>query len=146
MFKKILYPTDFSDVAQEAVRYIDQLRDRDRQEVFIIHAIDSRILDLLVYNPMVSMEMERNLREDAQRSMDPLRIHFEEIGFLVSLGIEVGIPASVILRAEEREDASITVMGSHGKSNVREMILGSVSEEVVRSSRKPVLIVKRASR
>lgn len=146
MFRKILYPTDFSEVAQEAIRYIDELRDGDRQGVFILHAIDSRVLDLLAYNPIISMEMERNLREEAQRSMDQLRAHFEESGFLVKTGIEVGIPASVILRTEEMEDASIIVMGSHGKSNVREMILGSVSEEVVRSSRKPVLIVKRPSR
>ncbi len=146
MFKKILYPTDFSDVAQEAIKYIDQLRDGARQWVFILHAIDSRVLDLLIYNPIISMEIEKNLREDAQSSMDSLRVHFEETGFEVETSIEVGIPASVILRTEEAEDVSIIAMGSHGKSNVREMILGSVSEEVIHSSRKPVLIVKRPSR
>lgn len=146
MFRKILYPTDFSDVAQEAVKYIDQLRDEARQVVFILHAIDSRVLDLLIYNPIISMEIERNLREDAQNSMSSIKAHFEETGFEVRTNIEVGIPASVILRTEKAQDVSIIVMGSHGKSNVSEIILGSVSEEVIRSSLKPVLIVKRPSR
>lgn len=146
MFKKILYPTDFSDVAQEAVRYIDQLKGDAPQGVFILHALDSRVLDLLVYNPVISMEIEKNIREDAQDSLRSLKTHFEETGFEVKTSIEVGIPASVILQTEEREDVSIIVIGSHGKSNVREILLGSVSEEVVRSSRKPVLVVKRPSR
>lgn len=145
MFRKILYPTDFSDVAREAIRYIDQLRNSGHQEVLILHAIDSRMLDLLIYNPIISMEIERNLREEAKEAMGSIKTHLEEVGFSVKTSIEIGIPADVILRAEEQEGSSIIVLGSHGKSNVREMLLGSVSEQVVHSSRKPVLIVKRQS-
>jgi nucleotide-binding universal stress UspA family protein len=47
------------------------------------------------------------------------------------------------LRVEDEEDVSAIVIGSHGKSNIKEMLLGSVSETVIRKSKKPVLVVKR---
>ena len=50
----------------------------------------------------------------------------------------------MILRVDEtEEDISLIVIGSHGKSNVKEMLLGSVSEKVIRKSKRPVLVVKR---
>jgi nucleotide-binding universal stress UspA family protein len=44
---------------------------------------------------------------------------------------------------EDEEDVSIIVIGSHGRSNIEEIFLGSVSENVMRKSKSPVLIVKR---
>jgi nucleotide-binding universal stress UspA family protein len=47
------------------------------------------------------------------------------------------------LRVEEGEGVSAIVIGSHGKTNLEEMLLGSVSEKAIRQSRKPVLVIKR---
>jgi len=44
---------------------------------------------------------------------------------------------------EDEEDVSAIVIGSHGKSNIKEMFLGSVSENAIRYCKKPVLVVKR---
>lgn len=143
MFKKILYPTDFSEIAQVVIKYIEQLKSAGAQEVLVLHVIDSRSFDLLAYNPSVSMEFEKNLREDAQGKMDAVKSLLEDMGFEVKTRIELGTPSRVILKAEEQEDLSLIVIGSHGKSNIREMLLGSVSEEVIRSAQKPVLVVKR---
>jgi nucleotide-binding universal stress UspA family protein len=43
---------------------------------------------------------------------------------------------------EKEEDVTLIVIVSHGTSNVKEMLLGSVSEKVIRKAEKPVLIVK----
>jgi nucleotide-binding universal stress UspA family protein len=43
----------------------------------------------------------------------------------------------------EEENPSVIVIGSHGKSNLEEMLLGSVSEKVVRKAKHPVLVIKR---
>ena len=64
-------------------------------------------------------------------------------GYKTILRIEKGIPFKEILRVEKEEDVSLIVIGSHGTSNVKEMLLGSVSEKVVRKAEKPVLVVKR---
>jgi len=61
----------------------------------------------------------------------------------VKIRIETGVPLKEILKVEEEEKVSAIVIGSHGKTNIREMFLGSVSEKVIRKSKNPVLIVKR---
>jgi nucleotide-binding universal stress UspA family protein len=143
MFEKVLYPTDFSDVAQKALTYIDQLKPAGVKKVVIVHIIDSRTLDLLVYAPTHYMTIEKDLRDDAENKMALVRKHLEKSGFEVSVRIELGTPADKILQLEKQEDVSVIVLGSHGKSNLKEMFLGSVSESVIRSALKPVLVVKR---
>ena len=67
----------------------------------------------------------------------------KESGFDVKVRIERRIPLREILRVEEEEGVSVITIGSHGKTNIEEMLLGSVSEKVIRRSQKPVLVVKR---
>ena len=66
-----------------------------------------------------------------------------DAGIGTRIRIEQGLPLREILRVEDEEDISIIVIGSHGRSNIEEMFLGSVSENVMRKSKSPVLIVKR---
>ena len=143
MFETILNPTDYTDVAQKALGYIDQLKSAGTKKVIIVHIIDSRTMDLLVYAPTSYMAIEKDLREEAESKIELIRKHLEERGFSVSVRIEVGIPSNKILMLEEEENVSLIVLGSHGKSNLKEMFLGSVSESVIRAARKPVLVVKR---
>jgi nucleotide-binding universal stress UspA family protein len=67
----------------------------------------------------------------------------KESGFEVTGKIKTGIPLREILRVEEEEDISVIVIGSHGRTNIEEMFLGSVSEKVIRKCKKPVLVIKR---
>jgi nucleotide-binding universal stress UspA family protein len=64
-------------------------------------------------------------------------------GYRVKSRIETGIPFREILRVADEENVSVIVVGSHGKSNLADMFLGSVSEKIIRSSKKPVLVVTR---
>jgi len=145
MFKKILYPTDFSDVAKKALDYIMQLKEAGTYEVIVLYVIDKRNLDVLAWygvNDILTFEkdMENKLTEELSAIEDELR----QRGFEVKVRIEKGLPFREILRVEEEEeDVSLIVIGSHGKSNIKEMLLGSVSEKVVRKAKKPVLVVKR---
>lgn len=54
-----------------------------------------------------------------------------------------GIPQIKILEMETAENVSAIILGSHGKSNLLEMLLGSVSEYVIGNCQKPVLVIKR---
>jgi nucleotide-binding universal stress UspA family protein len=66
-----------------------------------------------------------------------------QVGLEVKLRIETGVPLKEILKVEGEEKVSAIVIGSHGKTNLQEMVLGSVSEKVIRNSRNPVLVIKR---
>ena len=146
MFKKILHPTDFSDVAMKAFTFVKGLKSAGAEEVVLLHVIDKRSLNSLAMYAEAGMDfikIERDWRENVKQTLSPLEDELKKSGFKVKVRIEEGIPFRTILKAEEEEGVSVIVVGSHGKSNIREMFLGSVSEQVVRKAKNPVLVVKR---
>jgi len=147
MFEKILYPTDFSDVSKKALDYLKQLKEAGAQEVIVLHIIDQREIESIARYGEVSMNLEKGLEkkmeEWVKQEITAIEAELKRSGFAVKVRIERGIPFSEILRIEEEEDVSVVVIGSHGKSCVEEMFLGSVSEKVVRKSKRPVLVIRR---
>jgi len=147
MFKKILYPTDFSDVSKKALDYIKQLKGAGTIEVVVLHVIDEREIEHIAHLPELNVsieELEKHKREYAEQEMKAIETELKNSGFKVKTRIDKGIPFRDILKAEvEEKDVSVVVLGSHGKSCITEMLLGSVSEKVVRKSSKPVLVVRR---
>jgi len=152
MFKKILFPTDFSETASKAMKVIEQLKCTGAEEVVVVHIIDRRTLDALL-----KLETEASIRtntntvkeEKEQRigqvesKMETVKKELESKGFTVKTRIEIDVPFLAILKAEKEEAVSVIVIGSHGLSNIEEMLLGSVSEKVIRKAKSPVIVVKR---
>jgi len=145
MFKKILYPTDFSDVAEKALAYIKKLKDSGATEVVLLHVIDERGFDHLnrVMGNGKFEALKKYKEEETQKLLSGVANELKEAGLKVKLRIEYGIPVKEILRVEGEEDVSAVVIGSHGVSNLQELFLGSVSEKVIRRSIKPVFVIKR---
>ncbi len=144
MFKKILYPTDFSDVSMQAIDYIKQLRKGGSETVIVLHVINERGMRAIErYASADSVEIEQRIMDDAKQELKVIENELKKSGFKVKTMIQRGVPLLEILKAEEEENISIIVIGSHGKSNLEEMFLGSVSEKVSRKCKSPVLIVKR---
>ncbi|ABC77345.1 universal stress protein [Syntrophus aciditrophicus] len=144
MFRKILYPTDFSDVANKALDYLIKFKEAGTEEVVILHVVDTRSLHIPEVYSLMDLSLLGEKQEIAARDKaDKIAGILANAGIRTAVRIETGIPFKEILRAESEEDISLIVIGSHGVSNVKEMLLGSVSEKVVRKARKPVLIVKR---
>ena len=144
MFEKILYPTDFSDVSRKALDYIKQLKVAGTKEIIVLHVIDERKIEAIVlYGTRESYLIINRIEEEAGKEVSAIEKELKESGFEVKVRIETGIPLREILRVEEEEKVSLIVIGSHGKTNIKEMLLGSVSEKVIRKSSKPVLAVRR---
>lgn len=145
MFEKILLPTDFSDVAEKALDFVKQLKDAGTQEVVILHVIKKNSLEVIAQYSSIRdfSEVEKEVEGDAKKRLSRIEEELKECGFNVSVRIETGFPFSEILRVETEENVSAIVIGSHGLSNIKEILLGSVSESVIRKSKKPVIVVKR---
>lgn len=146
MFEKILYPTDFSDVSKKAMAFIKQLKGAGTKEVVVFHVIDERILNRIHNHSDVGInleEFEKKMEENAQEEISAIEGELKKSGFNVKTRIDKGVPFREILKAEQEEDISVVVIGSHGASCIKEMFLGSCSEKVIRKSSKPVLVVRR---
>lgn len=151
MFSRILYPTDFSAVSQKAADYIHQLRDAGAAEVIVLHAIDSAslmapttpgVLGGIGATPALNQRAIDDWRNSATTECDQLADAFTEAGFSARTIIDIGNPADVILRTAEEEGADVIVIGATGKGHFAELILGSVSDTVIRKSHLPLLVIK----
>ena len=149
MFKKILFPTDFSDCSESVIPYIRKLKESGTREVVVVHVIDSRYGGFIEtvgwFGETVQQyetEMHDNIKREATRQLERIRKKLSRY-FKVKIRIENGIPFQTIMDVAEKEKVSLIILGSHGKSNIEEMLLGSVSEKVIRKSRKPCLVIKR---
>jgi nucleotide-binding universal stress UspA family protein len=144
MFKKILFPTDFSDVSKKALAYIKQLKEAGTKEVVVLHVIDERQIEAIaLYGTGESYVVIDRIEEEAIKEINAIEKELKESGFEVKTRLETGIPLREILRVEEAEKVSLIVIGSHGKTNMKEMFLGSVSEKVIRKAKNLVLVIKR---
>ncbi len=151
MFAKILYPTDFSDVSKKALAYVKKLKEAGTKEVVITHVIE--LMDI-VRLPLdvawserpaseTEAELQRQLEKMVRKELEAVETELKDTGLKVKVVMGKGNPLKEILRIESEENVSAIVIGSHGKSNIKEMLLGSTSENVIRHSRTPVLVIKR---
>ena len=143
MFRKILYPTDFSDRSKKALTYLTQLKAAGTEEVVILHVVDTRNLHIPEIFSMLDLSLLGE-KQAAAAAKEAKKIagKLNDAGIKTTIRIEKGIPFQEILRVEKEESVSLVVIGSHGASNVEQMLLGSVSEKVIRKSKAPVLVVK----
>ncbi|MGB3460112.1 MAG: universal stress protein [Halobacteriota archaeon] len=151
MFRTILYPTDFSDCAVKAGEYVKKLKEAGAEEVVVVHVIDKR--DRARMSSGVAgygetpvtydYEVLERMIANAKKKLDELKTEIETVGLKVAVKMPEGVPRKEILKTAEEENVSLIVLGSHGKSNVRELLLGSVSEKVIRNSKRPVLVIKK---
>jgi nucleotide-binding universal stress UspA family protein len=143
MFKKILFPTDFSDVSQKALKYIKQLKGAGAQEVIVLHVIDEQELLVLSRVPDQYLQVTAQMEKEIAKDMAAVEADMTAEGFRVKLKVKKGKPFTEIMMIATEEKVSIIVLGSHGRSNIREMLMGSVSENVIRHAKVPLLVISR---
>lgn len=143
MFRKILYPTDLSDRSKKALTYIKELKKTGSEEVVILHVVDTRKLHIPEVYAIAGVSVLGDKQAiAAAEEADHIAKQLNDIGLQTIIRIEKGIPFKEILRVETEEAVSLIVIGSHGKSNIEEILWGSISKKVTRKARAPVLIVR----
>jgi universal stress protein A len=138
--KSILCPVDFSDASKNAYRYACEFSKSMGSKVVLLNVVEPRPIaaDMsLNYIPL-----EEDLAAAAREDFAPLVSEAQSKGVDISADVVIGIPAEVILQQIADLDASMLIMGSHGKTGLSRLLMGSVAEAVVRKANIPVLIVK----
>ena len=136
MFKRVLFPTDFSDSAEAAFQLIKRLGAAGTKEVIVLNVRKERTKK----DRPIEQVAEHDNR-DAER-LETLCKALSMYGMDAKFILRHGIPFHETLKAADEMDSSMIVLGSHGRSAVREMLAGSTFENVVRLSRQPVLVVR----
>ena len=152
MFRKILYPTDFSKSAQAAFEYVKKLKEAGTEEVVLIHVYDERYIDIHweIESFIHETEPVEKVKHDVVKAMlkknynklKELEKQLNDLGLKTEVIVDEGVPFEMIIKTAEEFNVSVIVMGSHGKSGFVEKMLGSTTGRVLQRSKIPMLIVK----
>lgn len=134
-FSKILLPLDWSDCAMGAVEYVEHLKNQQAQEIIIAHVMDEHTLQ---YSDAGTIEEFR--KKDLER-LEHTKTRLLLAGFHARTHLHFGTPHNEIVRISKEENVSLIVMGHHGKGWLKNLLVGSTTERVLRHSTVPVLVV-----
>jgi nucleotide-binding universal stress UspA family protein len=138
----ILFATDFSEGSVRACDMARTLAAQSGANVLVLHVItefadkQSRHLPTEVIETLIR-EVEKHAVEDMHRFCDK---HFS--GLPHTSEIVIGKADQEILRIAAMRNADLIVMGTHGRTGIEKLFVGSTAEKVVRSSKIPVLTVR----
>lgn len=140
--KKILWPTDFSRIAEKALPHVKSLTERYGAQIHVIYVIEDiahhdgwygafeekRVKELMAHANKTAIT---RLGQICEKYLDGCPLYIKHVA--------VGDPAREILKLIEKEKVDIVVMASHGEKD--HFRFGSVAEKVLKNSPVPVTII-----
>ncbi|MFB6071560.1 MAG: universal stress protein [Halobacterium sp.] len=139
---KILVPIDGSKQAEDALEYaLEEFKDADITVINVIDPIEAGYTAQATV-PGYSEEWFEQAKESADELFDEAQETADKYDHPLDTVTEVGRPSRTIVDYADENDIDHIVMGSHGRSGVSRILLGSVAENVVRRSPVPVTIVR----
>jgi universal stress protein A len=133
LIHRILCPVDFSDTSMKAVKYAERLASQTGSELLLVHAFErpESYGDVGQTTP-ADPQLEKNLEAIE------LGLPAEKVRRL----LHAGDATDVIPWMAQEEDCDLIVMGTHGRGGLMHLLLGSVTEHVLRHARCPVLTIR----
>ncbi len=131
IFRRALVPLDFTKCTDRVLEYIPRLCKVGLGEVILFHVVESS-----KYNVK-----DGGRFKEVMEKLDKLRDGLRANGCNVTTHVHFGTVSYNILEASRELDATLIVLGAHGKSLLREVTLGGNSEEVIRKAEVPLLVI-----
>ncbi|MGN5118071.1 universal stress protein [Aeromonas sp. 55A] len=138
--KTLLCPVDFSQMSRAVLDYAVFMAQSHQAQLKLIHVVDQlhgfdsyKILHMTAVE--ITHEMERQARTQLKELVATLPIP-------ATFDIRFGRAADEIVIQAKEDEVELIVMGSHGRSGISHLLVGSVAESVVRHAPCPVLVVR----
>ena len=139
--KRILAPTDLSELSRTAVRYALEVGSERNAEVIVYHVVsehgdwfgDDRLNPAAVLLPRRKELLRKFVEENFADWIGKVKI--TEL-------VETGIPYDKIVRKAQEANADLIAMSTHGRTGIEQVMLGSVTAKVVARAGCPVLSIR----
>jgi nucleotide-binding universal stress UspA family protein len=136
---KIVCAVDFSEASEPAARYAAGLAAQTGAELHFVHAFQLPMLALPDGAVLPSPEWTSGASTRLQAALDDVAKRFAEVS--VETHLREGMPHTQIAALVEDLDADLVVVGTHGRTGLTHLLLGSVASRIVRTSTVPVVTV-----
>lgn len=147
--KKIASPIDFSEYSQKALIYALSIAEQFKSEVHLLTVLDDRVYDdrrLAVYT------LDELIKDRLKQQDEDLDAMIKEVlmpsqkKIKLKKVVKIGIPFSEIIKYAEEELIDLIIQGSHGRTGIAHLLVGSTTEKVIRKAPCPVLVVRPSER
>jgi universal stress protein A len=152
---KILAPTDFSEDSNHALTYAEDLARKFGSELVLLHVAQALApvsfgLEPGITPDPLALETIGRIAEEqrlaAQRELDRTVNRLRESGLKARGMLRVGAPFMEIVGTAQSENVDLIVMGTHGRTGLAHILLGSVADRVLHKAPCPVLTVRHPDR
>jgi nucleotide-binding universal stress UspA family protein len=126
MYQRIMVPLDGSDLAQRVLTHALDMCRAFGATLVLLHVRDAH----------------HGSSEASLRYLEFTRREYANSGVAIELATREGPVAEAIIRVAEEQRIDVIAMATHGRSGLQRAVYGSVAEQVLRSSSKPVLLVR----
>jgi universal stress protein A len=139
---RILCPVDFSETSKRAFEYALALAGQLGAELDVIHVLHLPAYTMPEGGLEFPPDLEAELVDQLQRQLDEFIKQPAEPSVKTTTTLYQGIPYVEITRAAKERSADLIVIGTHGRTGLAHLLIGSVAERVVRTSEVPVLSIR----
>lgn len=139
----ILHATDFSRASTPALKWAIAMAKANHARLTVLHVMAPPALALPgegYVSPALYDSLERSARAAGQKRLKRVAARAKAAGVRTSVLLLEGVPHELIARAARKAD--LLVIGTHGRSGLAKLFLGSVASRVVTSASCPVLTVR----
>jgi nucleotide-binding universal stress UspA family protein len=155
MFTKIMVPLDGSRYSGRALKYAAEIAQRFNTELLLMQVVTPTTPVTSTTGAVPGIEspastrvaVETALAEDKRNSTRAKRYLRRKVretkshNIKVSYKVLIGWPAATIMELASKEHIDLIVLTTHGKGGIKRAVMGSITDEVVRESGKPVLVI-----
>lgn len=139
-FKRIVFPTDFGETAQSALRVAASMAAYYQAQLDIVTVVDSTVYAYAGY-PFATLAQD--LMKSAEEQLEKLKLPEEAKGVTVKRFVLSGSAGHEISDHARRHGADLIVMATHGRGAVARFFLGSIADKVLHSAPCPVLVLRK---
>ena len=140
--QRFLVPVDFSEDANQAVKYAIDLASKLGARMTLLHVIQLLPLGSGDMGVTVPYTYFQDLEADITSRMQAYLERVTAAGLEGEIAVVRGVPFQEILETAKMQQVDLIVMGTHGRTGLQHVLMGSVAEKVVRLAPCPVLVVR----
>ncbi len=143
--KKILVPCDFSEQAVAAFRFALDVAVQSKGEVHLVNVVEVPVLHDSVLMPVIAFEeaLFKELREKADKQFKKMHEKYASENLKIESKVIFGPVTRMLFDYITDKSIDLVVMGTRGVSGLREALIGSNAEKMVRNSPVPVIAIKK---
>jgi nucleotide-binding universal stress UspA family protein len=143
--RRILVPIDFSEHAEHVIEWARHLAAEHASHLILLHVYHLPVEFQQLEGAYLPPDFWANVKTEAEQTLERYVRELRERSLDVEAVVREGYPATVIVDEAEAQHADLIVIGTHGLSGLKHLLLGSIAERVVQKAPCPVLAVKKKS-